>query len=342
MLGLYDFGASTDPEHEPFTDVSDDVKDALQSWYNDNLADFEHIFATVNLNRTADRGQFAWLLPTYTSYAYIDGNTLDDSVLGILCMTKHRPAAGLDQEISPNAIPPGSRAGFLIAPERFISEMLWPSMPLVYPGVKIDDFMLRTDATGLTLAHGPVEIQALLDKDGNPHTAQLYDFELSTADATLSIDATTKVEVSPSIYACTHSVTRYTMALHKLPSGAETIYYLQDGDPSVESWSEEGEGAKIGKIIGEVAAALVVLVVGVLTDGAGLVIAAIVVGVLAGIGTKIPDIIGAANTDDSPPITLLTANAVDPLQWSDQEDFDLDQVSLNYSLQMGGTPHFAS
>ena len=78
----------------------------------------EHVFASINLNLTADQGQFAWLLSTYTSYAYIDGATSGDSILGVLCMTEGRSANGLDQEISSNAISEGAhevpdRAGAL-------------------------------------------------------------------------------------------------------------------------------------------------------------------------------------------------------------------------------------
>jgi hypothetical protein len=340
VLGGYGFGTSTDDSHLPFDAVADDVKAAMQSWFNDHLADFEHVFATVNLNRTADQGQFAWLLPTYTSYAFTDGPTLDESVLGILCMTGGRTADGLDQEVSPNAIPAGSRAGFLIAPRRFVSEMLWPSMPLVYEGASMQDFALLTDGTGLMLANGAVTIKDMVDSDGNSHTTLLQNFEATTADTTLSISATTQTEVSPGIQAYTQNNTAYTLALHQASAAGQTIFYVQDGTPAVEHWTEESEGVKITKIMEGIAAALLVIAIGVLTDGAGFVAAALVIGVLAGVGAKIPDIIADANTDASPSVNLLAFNAVDPLRWSDQQDFTLDQVALNYSLQMGGTPHF--
>jgi Clostridium P-47 protein len=342
VLTGYGFGDSTDPAHLPFSEVADDVEAAMQEWFNENLADFEHVFATVNLNRDADHGQFAWLLPSYTSYAYSDGATLDDSVLGILCMTGGRTGQGLDQEISTNAIPAGSRGGFLIAPERFISEMLWPSMPLVYEGVQMTDFKMRTDATGLTLANGPVEIKSVTDDDGNAYETQLRNLEISTADQTLTVDATTRVEVSAGIHAFTHSIATFDLQLKDLSPTEQTIFYVQTDSVPPEHWTEESEGVKIAKIFEGIIAAVIVVVVGVLTDGAGFVIAAVVVGILAGVAAKVPDIIGAANTDASPSLSLLTFNAVDPLQWSDQQDFTLDQVCLNYSLQMGGTPHFGA
>ncbi len=227
VLGAFDFGVSTDRSATPFSAVADDVIAAMQGWFNDNLADFEHVFATVNLDRKADKGQFAWLLPTYTSYAYIDGPTLDDSILGILCMTEGRSADGLDQEISPNAIPEGARAGFLISPERFITEMVWPSMPLVYKGAKSADFALTSDSAGLALANGEVTIDDLKDSDGNPHTTVLKNFELTTSDQKLTVDATTRVDVSPGITAFTHTISSYGLTLHTGASGAQSIYYVE-------------------------------------------------------------------------------------------------------------------
>jgi len=342
VLDTYGFGTSTDGSGTAYEIVADDVKAALQTWFDANLADFEHVFATVNLNRTADQGQFAWLLPTYSSYAYIDGPTLDTSVLGILCMTENRSAVGLDQEISPNAIPDGARAGFLIAPARFITEMLWPSMTMVYKGTTSTDFKLNADGTGLELANGEVTITALVDDDGNSHTTVLQNFELTTADQLLKVDATTRVEVSPGIHAYTHSVSSYDLTLHQLDSGKQSIYYVEQNHTDPEHWTEESEGVEISKILEGVAAALIVVAIGVATEGAGLAAAAIVMGILAGVGSKVPDIIAAANTDAAPSIDLLVFNSVDPLQWTDQADFPLTSVALNYSVQMGGTPTFTS
>jgi hypothetical protein len=337
VLGAYNFGNSTDGSNTPFDAVSDDVCTAMQTWFNANLIDFTHVFTTVNLNRDADKGQFKWLLPTTTSYAYIDGGTTDDSVLGVLCMTDNRSADGLVQEVSPNAIPSGSRAGFLIAPERFIEEMLLPSMPLVYKGATSSDFKLRTDETGLILSKGAVTIDSLKDDDGKSYKTELKNFELSTTNQALSIDATTKVEVSPGIHAYSHNMASFGLTLHTLPDGTETIYYVAVGKPVIEHWTEESEGVKITKILEGIAAALITVAIGVLTDGAGFAIAAVVMGTLAGVASKVPDIIAAANTDASPSVSLLTFNAVDPIQWTDQKDFNLDQVSLNYAVQMGGT-----
>ncbi|MEL6533788.1 MAG: TULIP family P47-like protein [Bacteroidota bacterium] len=341
VMGGYGFGTSTSDPKTPYSAIQDDVEAAMQNWFNAHLIDFEHVFATVNLNRTADKGQFAWLLPTYTSYAYIDHDTLDDSILGILCMTENRSADGLVQEISPNVIPKGSRAGFLIAPHRFVQDMVLPSMPLVYKGVSTDDFALKTDKAGLSLANGPITIPDLKDKsNGKSYKAELKNFELSTSDGALTIDATTRVTVSPHIWAFTQHIASYDLALHTTKEGKQTIFYKAKGKPTSNHWTEHDATISDLTIWEAIIAALITILVGILTGGAGFAIAALITGILVGIASKIPGMIEAANTDDSPAIDLLAFNAVDPLQWSDQKDFNLDQVSLNYSVQMGGTPKF--
>ena len=218
--------------------------------------------------------------------------------------------------------------------------MLWPSMPLVYAGASMQDFALLTDGTGLTLAHGPVTIKSMADSDGNLHTTVLQNLQVSTANTTLSVDATTQVEVSAGIYAYTHNTVRYTMALHQASPAKQTDLLRPGRRPGHRALDRGKRGRADHEDLEGIAAALIVIAIGVLTDGAGFVIAALVIGVLAGVAAYIPDIIADANTDSSPSVSLLTFNAVDPLQWSDQKDFTLDQVALNYSLQMGGTPHF--
>lgn len=348
---------SDDPHNEPIVTIVSstfpqanygavqvDVENAIRDWFNENLKDFTHVFATVNLNRTADKGQFKWLLPTYTSYAYIDGATEDASILGILCMTDGRSAAGKVEEISPNVIPPGSRAGFLISSERFLSEMVLPSMGIVFKGSNPSDYALATDNKSITLkGNNPVQLDDITH-DGKTYAPILKSLTIATTDERLMLDATTMVEPSWEIYAYSHNVSAYNIVLHTLNNGKQTLYYQPPPapyQPTEEHWTEKGEGVEITEIIQKIIAALLILVIGIATDGAGFVAAALIIGLLSGVANEIPAMIAAANTDDAPPIDMLQFNCVDPLQWADQQDFTLDQAALNESLQLGGTPHFS-
>lgn len=315
-----------------------DVESAMRDWFNSHLQDLTHTFATVNLNRTADNGQFKWLLPTYTSYAYIDGTTDDNSILGILCMTDDRSADGKVEELSPNVIPEGSRAGFLISAERFLSQMVLPSMGIVFKGSSASDYELSTDNKSITLRNNnPVKIDDVIHK-GKAYALTLKALTIATTDERLTIDATTMVEPSWEIYSYSHNVSSYEIVLHTLKNGKQTIFYQVPPPPycpTEEHWTEKGAGVEITEIIQKIIAALLILAIGVATDGAGLVAAALIIGILSGVASVIPNIISAANTDDAPPIDFLQFNCIDPIQWTDRNNFTLTRVALNESLQLG-------
>lgn len=331
-----------------YGDFKTDIESAMIEWFDAHLNDFVHVFATVNLNRTADQGQFAWILPTTTSYAYIDGETVDDSILGILCMTQGRGAAGLLEEVSPNAIPTGSRAGFLISPERFLAELVLPSMPIVFKGAPAASFEIGPDNRSIVLKDNQPLQLAQIEHKGQKYTPLLQRLEISTTAGQITIDVQTKVEPSWEIYSYSHNVNTYDITLHTIRTGAnagqQTLFYATPPPPYKpinEHWNETGSGVEILEIILKIIAALLALILVVVTEGAGLVAASIILGVLTGVASEIPNIIAAANTDDAPPIGMLRFNCIDPLRWTDQADFTLDQAAMNLSLQLGGTPHFS-
>lgn len=330
-----------------YDDFKIDIQGAITEWFDEHLSDFVHVFATVNLNRVADQGQFEWILPTTTSYAYIDGETVDDSVLGILCMTQGRSSEGLLPEVSPNAIPEGSRAGFLISPERFLWELVLPTMPIVFPGSGPDAFDIGPDNRSIVLKNDePLELN--VEHEGQPYTTFLQRVEISTLPGQITMDVQSMVEPSWEVYSHVHNLNAYDITLHTITTGAnagqQTLFYVTPPPPYapvVEHFVTEGEGAKILAGLEKIIAALLSIVVGIVTEGAGFVVAALVLGVLAGVAGEIPNMIAAANTDDAPPIGMLRFNCIDPIRWADQIDFTLDQAAMNLSLQLGGTPHFS-
>lgn len=330
-----------------YDDFRIDIHQAITEWFDEHLSDFVHVFATVNLNRVADKGQFEWILPTTTSYAYIDGETVDDSVLGILCMTQGRSSEGLLPEVSPNAIPEGSRAGFLISPERFLFELVLPTMPIVFPGSDPNAFGIGPDNRSIVLKDDePLEL--IVEHEGNSYTTFLQRVEISTLPGQITMDVQSMVEPSWEIYSHVHNLNAYDITLHTVTTGAnagqQTLFYVTPPPPYtpvMEHFVTEGEGAEIVAGLEKIIAALITIVVGIVTDGAGFVAAALILGVLAGVAGEIPNIIASANTDDAPPIGMLRFNCIDPIRWADQTDFTLDQAAMNLSLQLGGTPHFS-
>jgi hypothetical protein len=331
-----------------YEEFRDDIEQAITEWFDENLNDFVHVFATVNLNRTADKGQFEWILPTTTSYAYIDGETVNDSILGILCMTEGRSSEGLLEEVSPNAIPAGSRAGFLISPERFLAKLVLPTMPVVFKGSHSESFEIGPDNRSIVLKDDQPLQLGEIEHNGTKYSPLLMRLEISTTAGQITIDATTKVEPSWEIYSFSHNVNSYDITLHTIGSGdnrgQQTIFYTTPPPPYKpvnEHWNETGPGVEILEIIQKIIAALLAIIITIVTEGAGAVAAALILGVLSGVASEIPDIISAANTDDAPPIGMLRFNCIDPIRWADQADFTLNQAAMNVSLQLGGTPHFS-
>jgi hypothetical protein len=125
------------------------VQSALKTWLLANLQQFNHVFSAVDLGAKADKAGFQWLKPTKLGYAVNTEGATDPKnyVFGVLAMTESRPGVRLDHQISPNIIPTGADAGFLISQERFLSKLLLPGMAVLFKGATAADFTLGPDGT---------------------------------------------------------------------------------------------------------------------------------------------------------------------------------------------------
>lgn len=129
----------------------------MADWLNANAQEFNHVFATVNLNAKADVDDFQWMVPTHVSYGCTDRGTPESSIFAVLCMTDNVSAEGLAHQVSVDAIPEGERSAFLISKERFLRRMVLPGIgglfsdPQESGRVWPDDyFELRSDDTIIT------------------------------------------------------------------------------------------------------------------------------------------------------------------------------------------------
>jgi Clostridium P-47 protein len=322
------FSDTTFPRYQPV------IQAALQTWINANVEKLGGIFATVNLDRTADQGAFQFLYPTAVSYAYIDRGTLDTSLLGVLCMTGNRSAAGLQSQISPNAIPDGARAGFLISQDRFLEDLIAPALPSAFPGLAEGDFQ-PDDQGGLT-ARGGVLRPVVHENTAYP--VALTSGSVTITDTELTVAATTSTLVNSlfGIYALCQSSATYQIQLRTQSSGAQTLGF-QEITQSADHSTQETAKTAITEDVAKLALALVGLILGVLTDGIALVIGGLIIGLLTGVVQNAPDAIENANTDAAPSIDALMSNTAALIAWSDTADFRLTSAALNGSLQFGGT-----
>ncbi|MCK0094997.1 TULIP family P47-like protein [Yoonia sp. F2084L] len=176
----------------------------LSDWLNDpdNLQEFNHVFASVNLNQKADVDAFQWMMPTHISYAVKDLMPADDGIFAVLCMTEGRSADGLAHEVSHNAIPVDERSSFLISKERFLSKMILPgaghlfSGPLTQDANKVwpdDYFEIFDDETAIQNT-APLKIDQM-DFSKHEDGSKCYEADIGTNDFVLRF-AETYLDVS--------------------------------------------------------------------------------------------------------------------------------------------------
>jgi Clostridium P-47 protein len=316
------------------------VRTALLDWGTANLGDFAHVFAVVDLNLMVDQGQWGFVTPSYTDYAYLDGNTPQDSTFAVLCMTGTRTGEQLPEQVSASAIPPGSIAGFVISQARTLDDLVRPAMKLAYPGLTDANFLLNSDATELYLADGTSIALAPVSQGGGTYYPYLTNLTVKSQGSTLILSSFTTTDVAPGITATCQATHWYTVTLGTSAKG-QTLSFTEAQPPSIVHNIYQQPGSVLTQIIISLVALVALAILTILTDGAALIVGGLVIGLILGATQITPALIEKLDSDDSPSIDLLLANAVAPIVWTASSDFRLDYASLNCSLQLGGDPVFA-
>lgn len=315
------------------------LRGLLEEWLNNNLEDFDHVFATVNINRTASSGDFQWLQPNFVTYAYSDLGTKNDGALGVLCMTENRSRIDLAQQISSVIIPPGQRAGFLISKNRLIAKLLLPNMPKVFQGSKESDYKLSETGDSIVLASKKVrfKVKAKHGSSSKSYTAKVLDLQMTIEGAELQLSVTTETEISPGIRAYCQTQSFMGIRLVNKPDGTQTLGYF-DSRPAVKNnWTKHDAGFKITEDILTVTGIVLALVAVVVTDGAAIGAASVIISLAAGLTAATEYTIEQTGKNDGPSIGEMVLNSTAAIKWSDSQQFKLNDAHLNGSLQLGGT-----
>lgn len=140
---------SLNPEAE---EAQDAISDVLLGWLDANLSAFDHTFAAVDVGELADKDEFQWLKPTKLGYAISnpEGAPPDDYIFAVLAMTENREGENLSPAVSPNIIPTGCNAGFLISQERFMTKIMKPGITQLFLNATQDDFSVVGDGSTIT------------------------------------------------------------------------------------------------------------------------------------------------------------------------------------------------
>jgi Clostridium P-47 protein len=237
------------------------VSAVLQKWLNANLGTFTHAFSVVDINSQADQGALQWLQPTQVSYAVVasdsgNGQSSGQSILGVLAMTEGRTNPNLSNQLSPNIIPTGANAGFVISQERFIEKMFLPGVYLLFQGATADDFDTNDDGSTITNI-GSLAFQNFVLENGNTITdakVPAGGFTLTAFDDHLELQFTGLTFTYQSGFIASIDYTGFAgMALdsnHNLQMDESTTptVSLTVTKTTAESWKEFGIG--IGVAIG--------------------------------------------------------------------------------------------
>ena len=320
------------------------LQELLQTWFNNNLATFAHVFATVDIGADEASGDFAWLNPTTVSYPYIDNADISQALLGVLCMTESRPSEGAVQEISPGAIPPGQRSSFNISQERMLSKMILPCLPVEFTHAPDGTFKLSPDGTQIT-ATQEFDLDSVTVA-ATSYTPSMTSFSVTLENGQLVTNVATHTNISPGIDAYFTGTYYTNVVLGTKADGTQSLTWNQAQDPVTNSWQEiatwvevtEDIAALVTAIIATVASAaasaiettVIKVIVSLVVGG--------VVGAIVGILEQIPTWMANDLPGPAPSISGLVDGATKPQRWADAGDFQIIQVALNGGMQLGGNP----
>lgn len=314
------------------------LQTVFAQWINNNLDQFTHIFAVVDISDTisADE-QWAFVHPSYTSYACLTLDNLEDCIFAVLTMSGGRTGENNVEQVSWTAITEGHRAAYLVSQERFLTDLIRPAMAFCYDGLSEDMMELTSDKQSLKLKDGlKVQLESV-ENDGETYDPVMDYLMITANNQELVISSRTMTDISPGITSECQATHFYNIELVTQGDGKQTLGFKESQEAVINHITHKSEGVIIGQIIAAIITAVGIAVATVLTDGAMCVVAAGCVGLVGGVAIESPDIIAICGTDDAPPIDALIINATDPIRWPTYSGFTLDWAGLNVSLQLEGT-----
>ncbi|MEN8130144.1 MAG: TULIP family P47-like protein [Pseudomonadota bacterium] len=314
----------------------------IDLWFNDNLKLFNYVFAVVSLNQVSKSKQFDWLKPTYTSYAYYDGDkdtpSEDEGYFGVLNMTNGKAPSGLANQLPASAIPPDQGAALLIGNNLFLENMILPAVQGAFPDASASDFTITNDFSSVELKQ-PLDIDQV--KVGliwyQPTVTSMI---LQIVGDEIQTRMSVHVPISPGIDSYVTMETWNRLELVTKPDGTQTIGWVESREPIKNSYYTKSVGVIVTEVIVAIIGAVAVGVAGKLLTGIVRVVVIIIIGIIAGLAAATPTLIaetiskGAANA--LPPINVMLTEFTDPIEWPDATGFILSSVQLNGSLQLSG------
>jgi hypothetical protein len=348
--------------HEPNPIVPPFLRDLLELWFAEHIGEFNHVFSVVSLGDRADEDALQWVKPTAVGYAYVQpGPTApdEDCILAVLAMTEGRSAVPLPQQVSPFAILPGARAGFVIGGGRYLDRVMRPALAGLFQGATVDDFEVRgltlTNTRNLTMR--PIKKNYTPSVGAGKFTAELQQdrLEVCVRSAHINVSPGIDLYLDYTLYAGAKLLTRSdgTQALHLY----DVLPLDYHHEVEVASWvvvTEIVAGliagvvlAGVGNVAGKAAANALKEAGKVAEDSFTYqLVKWVITGVLTciggGVGT-ISTIIEAnanANADDLDAFDPFAKEATASIEWPGSTGMTLQGVAFNGGMQIGIDPVF--
>jgi hypothetical protein len=244
----------------------DSIKGALQDWLQNNMDQFNHVFAAVDLNDEVDTDDFSWLKPTHLGYAInTEGfSSVDDYIFGILAMTENRKGKNLTPVLDPMIISKDADAGFLISAQRVIDKMFTTHIEEIFANEQAGDFDTLDDGMSIynkkelmfnefVLEDGTKISGAKVDSDG-------FNFSIGSGSIVIQFNGLqftwkTGYTITVNYRSVNELSTDENGHLQLKPTGKPTLSVAVSESDS-EKWKEIWEGIGLGILVAIVGAVL--------------------------------------------------------------------------------------
>ncbi|EXK40939.1 hypothetical protein FOMG_04504 [Fusarium oxysporum f. sp. melonis 26406] len=336
------------------------ITEALTTWLDGNLSEFDHVFASVELDPgVGSDTQWAFCKPSVVVYTYVSGRSLADSYLGILYNTAGRSTPGSVAQIDPSFIPAGCQAAFMLSPTMFITDFLGPAARQQF-GIPAQS--LKVDTSQLTVALNagesiplpevPVEepagssrvgvliaevLQGFLDVAGKAfaHPQKVYkpylvDLQIAVQNSVIKTYSKTSTIVLDEFYgtvtAFNESESWMTLGLD---ASREALTYTNTQPPINNHHTEQSISFTIIQDILQALGIVTIVIAAVLTDGAALLAIGALSGVASGGAQWALASFESDHRNDAPEINNLVSNLTLPVRWSRTGPFATTQAGLH-------------
>ncbi|KAF5000368.1 hypothetical protein FGRMN_1836 [Fusarium graminum] len=335
------------------------IGEALATWMGENLAEFNHVFASIELDPgVGSDSQWAFCKPAIANYTYVSGSSLGDSYLGVLYNTAARSLPGSAVQIDPSFIPTGCQAAFMLSPSLFIGDFLAPAarrqFSIPEQSMKIDQSQLTIglkagervalpeipvqepmgpSQTGLVIAS---VFQGLFNVLGKAavHPKKTYypymvDLQIAVQNSIIKIYAKTSTLVLEEFYGDVTAINESESWLALgLDSARQALVYTNT-QPSINNHhTEKSKSFEIIQQVLEIIGIVTVIVATILTDGAALLVVGALTGIASGGAQVMLASFEAEHKNDAPEINDLVSNLTLPVRWSTAGPFAASQAGL--------------